>query len=132
MSALADITLAGIAPASSLFKASHVDRNQVGVLVYRPSATEVSAQPLTIQNQIVTNGATQKRNIKSKTKLSVPRVATDPILGEIPLDTGYGEAVFTFPVSWTTAQKEHVVKLLANALLNTTIINTMTGNDKPF
>lgn len=132
MSALADITLVGLAPASCTFKASHVDRNQVGVCVFRPSSSEVSAVPLTIQNQIVTNGLTKARNIKSRLKMSYPRVAVDPVLGEIPLDTAYVETVFTFPVGWTESQREHVVKLHNSATANASIIKTMTGVEKPF
>lgn len=132
MAALADITLTGISPASVVFKASHVDRNQVGYLVNRPSSSELSAIPLTIQNQTVVNGATKARNVKGRAKIAMPRVAVDPVLGEIALDTGYAEVIFTFPVGWTTAQKQHLVKLMSSALADTTVISTVIGNEKPF
>lgn len=132
MAQLTDITLAGIAPATVLFKASHVDRNQVGYMVHRPSTSEVSATPLTIQNQIVQNGQTKVRNIKGRVKLQQPRVGNDPVLGELALDVAYAEAVFTFPLTWTTAQKEHFVKLFYSALGNATVVSTAIGNEKPF
>lgn len=132
MAALANIVLAGISPASVTFAASHVDRNQVGHCVNRPTSSEVSATPLTFQNQIATNGQTKARNIKGRAKIAQPRVGVDPVLGEIALDVGYGESIFTFPVGWTTAQKQHLVKLQASALQDPTIINTIIGNDKPF
>lgn len=135
MAALTDTTLAGVSPASVIFKASHVDRNQVGFLTFRPTTSEVSAVNLSIQNQLavtqVADGA-KRRNIKGRAKIAHPRVAVDPVLGEIALDTGYIEVVGTFPVAWTQAQKEHLVKLMSSALLNATIISTVIGNDKPF